>query len=335
MLMPRLPDVVCAPRRAGRLVLSGAAVALVLVAVSAAMTVKSRSETPPLRSVTSSSSVPPLNLLEVKVGGRRRGVLRVADYSVGGVPSVRRLERRLAAILANTQTATRGRATTVYQLDLVASAARGVALGSAGGALEVVRRPLSTVVRAPLLQQRLRNNCESAALSILLASLGRPVDQLRIQRALRTSGPLDPAGSGATRVWGDPNLGFVGRADGGGTAGGFGVYPGPVRDVAARFGRQLRVVTGESILKLRSQLLAGRPAMLWIGLSAGPYGSWRSPQGRKVQVNFGEHTVVIYGVRRDGSFLVSNPLQGTREVWSASRLATLWQRLGRRALVGV
>jgi uncharacterized protein YvpB len=332
--MPRLPQAVRAPRRAGRLLLSGAAVALVLFAASAAITTRSRPRSPQLQPVTSSSSVPPLKLLEVKVGGLRRGVLRVADYSVGGVPSVRRLERRLAGLLASTQTATRGPATTVYQLDLVASAVRGAALGSTGGALDVVRRPLSTVVRAPALRQRLRNNCESAALSILMASLGRPVDQLRVQRALRTSGPLDPAGSGATRVWGDPNLGFVGRADGGGTAGGFGVYPEPVREVAARFGTQLRVVTGERVSKLRSQLLAGRPAMLWIGLSAGPYGNWRSPQGREVQVNFGEHTVVIYGVRRDGSFLVSNPLQGTREVWSASRLAMLWQRLGRRALVG-
>ena len=54
--------------------------------------------------------------------------------------------------------------------------------------------------------------------------------------------------------------------------------------------------------------------MAWVGLSDGPYGRWRSPRGRTIQVNFGEHTVVLKGIRADGSIRVVNPLEGTREL---------------------
>jgi hypothetical protein len=64
--------------------------------------------------------------------------------------------------------------------------------------------------------QLLRNNYETAALSMLLATRGVSVDQLTLQRRLRRSGPLDPQPGDAGRlpIWGDPDLGFVGRANG-------------------------------------------------------------------------------------------------------------------------
>ena len=72
--------------------------------------------------------------------------------------------------------------------------------------------------------------------------------------------------------------------------------------------------------------------MAWVGLSDGPYGEWRSPRGRNVRVNFGEHTVVLTGMRGDGRIRVVNPLEGTRELWTRQRFETMWARLGNRAL---
>ena len=72
--------------------------------------------------------------------------------------------------------------------------------------------------------------------------------------------------------------------------------------------------------------------MVWVGLSAGPYGEWTSPRGRRIRVNFGEHTVVLHGIREDGSLLVSNPLEQTREVWDRGKFERMWELLGRRAL---
>lgn len=198
--------------------------------------------------------------------------------------------------------------------------------------VRLLRTPVESAIAAPLLRQRLRNGCEAAALSILLEVGGRTVSQLRIQRLLPTSGPLDPSGVGAGRVWGDPDLGFVGRPNGGGAAGGFGVYPRPIIRVARALGARLDDLTGATPQTVYARLLAGRPVMAWVGLSAGPFGSWRSPAGRAIKVNFGEHTVVLRGVNLDGSISVSNPLRGTAETWSRGQFEAMWRLLGRRAV---
>lgn len=226
----------------------------------------------------------------------------------------------------------RGRARIVYRLNVAAALQTAVALAGSGGRVEVPATPVSARVQAPVIGQRLRNNCESAALAILLATRGVTAEQLELQRQLPRSGPLDPQQRSDTTVWGDPRLGYVGRVDGGGSAGGFGVYQGPVRAVAARHGVKLKDITGASVESVRTRLLAGEAVMVWIGLDAGPYGRWRSPEGRPVEVNFNEHTVVLTGARRDGSFDVVNPLEGTAELWSAARLAAAWTLLDRRAL---
>lgn len=226
----------------------------------------------------------------------------------------------------------RGRAVIVVRNDRAAVAREIGALGREGGSVRVPRRPVASRIDAPLIAQAQRNTCESAALAVLLAAAGTPIDQSRLQRALPRSGPADPQGVGPDRVWGDPDLGYVGRADGGGDAGGFGVYPGPVRRVAARFGTDLDDLTGVPARRVYERLLQGRAVMAWVGLSDGPAGEWRSPSGRRIRVNFEEHTVVLRGIAPDGSVRVSNVLKGTAETWSRERFESMWRLLGRRAL---
>ena len=226
----------------------------------------------------------------------------------------------------------RGAATVDYRLDRGAAARKAIALGSAGGVVDVPARPQSASVRAPVVAQQLRNNCESAALQILLATTGVRVDQLRLQRQFRRSGPLDPLETPEGRVWGNPEDGYVGRPEGGGVAGGFGVYQRPVAALAGAYDRSLADLSGRPPSAIYDALRRGRAVMAWIGLSDGPYGQWRGPDGRQVQVNFGEHTVVLAGIRADGALRVVNPLQGTREVWSPDQFELMWERLDRRAL---
>lgn len=281
-------------------------------------------------------------------GGPSRGrpvteePLRVTSNGVTVATLDRRLLRstasvgRLSAVL-RTQVAplTRSRsarATVTYRPDVDATARRALRTSLGSASIALVRRPVASVIAVPVLRQRLRNNCESAALTGLLAAEGRRVSQLRVQAMLPRSGPLDPIGQGATRIWGDPDRGFVGRPDGGGAAGGFGVYPTPVRAVARRLGVPLDDLSGAAAGQVYGRVLRGRPVMAWIGLSDGPYGTWRTPSGRTIQVNFGEHTVVLRGVTRDGSLRVMNPLQGTAETWSRSEFEARWALLGRRSV---
>lgn len=207
----------------------------------------------------------------------------------------------------------------------------GTALGAAGLAAVAPAAHLRPVGTVPVVRQVYRNNCETAALSMVLASVGVRVDQRTLQRQVRRSGPLDPiVGAGGTWTWGDPENGFVGRPEGGGTAGGFGVYQKPIRTLAARYGVRLTDLTRQRE-RVLAQLGRGRPVIAWIGLSEGPYRSWRSPTGRRVTVNFGEHVVVLTRLRGD-RITLNDPLSGTRLVWTRAQFLAKWRLLGRRAL---
>lgn len=268
---------------------------------------------------------------------------RAVTVTVGGKPLVtfhkRASAMRLTASLQRRLPAggqeRRRNATIAVRYDAAATAkrVRRQQVRRRGGRLEASKRAVASRIPAPIVAQELRNNCESAALSILLAAERRPVDQLAIQEQLPRSGTLDPTwADDAVKVWGDPEEGYVGRAEGGGPAGGFGVYQRPVAALAARLGTPLADLTGSTLPRIQRRLLAGRPVMVWVGLSDGPYDQWRGPAGQTVRINYGEHALVLYGVERDGTLLVSNPLKGTDERWSPARFEQLFQRLGRRAL---
>lgn len=265
-------------------------------------------------------------------GGRTSATVALVDHVRGGELVTDGVRRAIEQALPRSSTTSRGRTRITYRYDVAETVVRALRLGREGGRVEVVRRAVSASTRAAILKQAQANTCESAALSILMGAMGRQVDQTELQNALPRSGPLDPDDSGPTRVWGDPERGYVGRPEGGGIAGGFGVFQAPVRATAGRYGVELQDMTGRPASELYARLLTGRPVMAWVGLSEGPYGSWVSPEGREVKVNFGEHTVVLYGIRADGSLRVSNPLEGTDEVWSRAKFEQMWQRLDRRAL---
>jgi uncharacterized protein YvpB len=193
--------------------------------------------------------------------------------------------------------------------------------------------PLRTTIALRPVRQVLHNDCESTALSMLLAAAGVRAGQLELQDRLPQSGPLDPepvAGSTLFR-WGDPERGFVGRPAGGGTEGGFGVYEPPIRALAGRYGVHLVDLHGRSLAVVRHAVLAGHPVLAWVGLADGPFLRWLTPSGREITVNLNEHAVTLVGTG-PGYVLVNNPLTGRRERWSDELFSYRWKLLGRRAL---
>lgn len=265
--------------------------------------------------------------------GTTLDVVDLERYSDGrGGLDAPRLRQAVRAAIPRRRDVQERRARLTYTLDRRGAVRDALRVGPDGGVVQVARREVSSVIAAPVVAQDLRNNCESAALEILLATTEVRADQLRLQSQLPRSGQLDPRETSAGRVWGDPEVGYVGRPDGGGTAGGFGVYQGPVRRVARSYGRRLDDLSGSSAAQVYARLRAGRAVLAWIGLSDGPYGTWSSPSGRPVRVNFGEHTVVLVGITSRGELRVVNPLEGSRETWSAAKFEAMWRLLGRRAL---
>lgn len=270
--------------------------------------------------------------VEIRGGGTTLQRLDVSSAHRGGALDATAAAALVRARAASPWVVRRGRARVVYEMTPAGVARTVGRLASGREAAVLPARPVSSSIAAPVVAQELRNNCETASLETLMATVGRRVPQGELQAALPRSGPLDPVGEGESRVWGDPEEGYVGRAEGGGVAGGFGVYQGPIMDLAARYGVRLVDLTGRPLEEVLARVRGGTAVMVWIGLSDGPYGRWSSPSGRPVEVNFGEHTVVLAGVTAEGRLRVVNPLQGTRELWTRDEFAVLWDRLDRRAI---
>ena len=300
-------------------------IALVVLLLLVAVAVAWAERTGPLAAGQRASGALVLRL-DRRVLARMR--VRQRDRQAGG-PGI---QQRVVAVLTPTVTIRRGRAQILFRIDRARTGADAARLGVTGGTIAVDATPIAATIAAPVIAQRLHNDCEAAALQVLLATVGVSVNQQRLLAELPRSGPLDPKGTPPDEIWGDPDLGFVGRPAGGGPAGGFGVYQRPIARLASRHGERLTDLTGQRPPTVYARLLAGHAVMAWVGLGSGPFGSWRTPAGRPVRVNFNEHTVVLTGILPDGRLAVVNPLRGTREIWTQQQFESMWALLGRRAL---
>jgi len=296
-----------------------------IVAVAVALMLSSAGGTN--RSTRPASSVPTHNqILRMDIGGRTIAEQPTSRLS-GMQPQI-----ALASQAPPISTVRWGRATIRLRTNreaLIHRIQRAVELG--GGTVQVPQAPTASSIALPVIKQTLKDDCEATSLSMILYFAGRRVGQLTLQDQVARSGPLDPQQGPEGEVWGDPSLGFVGRADGGGSAGGFGVYQGPIAALSRRHGVSLQNLSYKSPDEIYRTLLQGRPVMVWVALSEGPYASWHSPAGKVVSVNYGEHAVVLSGVG-EGKVTVNDPLSGQRLRWSKGQFESMWESLGRRAL---
>ena len=230
--------------------------------------------------------------------------------------------------IGSTEAVSKGNARITYRVDR--AALRRQLAATSGGALTVPAEPVASRVKAPIVRQAYPRNCETASLSMLLATVHPMIDQRTLQRELPHAQPISPRSGPGGEVWGDPEQGFVGLPTGGGSSGGYGVYERPILRLASRVSSPVDL-TGRRPSAIYDRLLQGHAVMVWVGLSDGPYVSWHTPQGGLVRANWGEHAVVLTGVRGK-AVLVNDPLDGRRKVWSKSLFQQMWNRLGRRAV---
>lgn len=269
------------------------------------------------------------------VPGKRAGVtLKIPGRKaiVLTPPQARKLgEGRWSLPMPGRRSIIKGSAKITYKFDRDGVRRELVSIAKSGGTVRVAERPVEVLVDAPIVKQVYPNNCETAALEMLLATKGVKKSQRELQSALRRDGPLDPrTASDGTKVWGNPTYGFVGRVEGGGAAGGFGVYEKPLAALASRWVEPVDL-GGRSPAAIFNRLLNGHAVLVWIGLSAGPYETWRGPRGERVTVNYGEHTVLLRGLA-GGSVLVNDPLSGESQLWSRREFKEKWALLGHRAI---
>jgi uncharacterized protein YvpB len=258
--------------------------------------------------------------------------LDLAQFTSVGRIDHARLRRAVARAIPAAAVTHIGRARVTVAYDRSAALRTAARVTLKGAKVTVAAHPLAATIPTRVVKQQLRNDCEATALQMLLAGVGTRAPQLAVQRRLPRNGPPDPVERGDRTVWGDPALGFVGRPNGGGTAGGFGVYHGPIAYVARTYGVALHNLTAAPVATIVARVLSGHAVMAWVGLSDGPYAHWFSPADKAINVNFGEHAVVITGIERSGTLSIADPLTGTALQWSRAEFAAKWHRLGRQAL---
>ncbi|MFB7667137.1 C39 family peptidase [Kitasatospora sp. NPDC056138] len=218
------------------------------------------------------------------------------------VPSPARSDQGARSVLARLLGSRRSRLATALAVVLASAVMTGGAARSDTASSDV-----------PQYQQQLGNDCEAAALRMVLAARGVLVGDQDVLARIGTDLVHYQAGVSGPQA-GDPFRAFVGDADGSEAAGtGFGVYYPPVAQAAQSYGLSLDAAgQGISPDRLRAEVSAGHPAVVWVdynwrSLAASSYTAY---DGRQVPyAGPSEHSVVVAAVG-DGQVLVNDPARG-------------------------
>lgn len=192
--------------------------------------------------------------------------------------------------------------------------------------------PTTVRLAVPYHRQEHSLSCEIATLKMALDFLGSEVTERQLidQLPVADPGPRQPG-----NIWGDPDLGFVGDIDGRIPNGGYGVYETPIVDVARRY-RAADVITGATLEAVLTEVANQHPVIVWGTLASGRDISWSTPEGKRVQAIYGEHTRLLIGfsgtATKPTKLILHDPVYGTITMTKEKFLAN-WKLLGNKAVV--
>lgn len=173
-------------------------------------------------------------------------------------------------------------------------------------------------------------SCEVAALKMALGAQGVEVAEQELISKL----PFDPT-LRTNGVWGDPNIGFVGKIDGQMMVDGYGVHWDPIAKLGQKYAAT-EVMRAGSVSQLAKHIKNGNPVIIWMHYGNGQTHTWNTIKGKKITGIHGEHTIVAYGF--DGPahaptrLYTMDPVIG-KESWTPSELTGKWNALGRMGVV--
>lgn len=141
----------------------------------------------------------------------------------------------------------------------------------------------------PFHRQEHSLSCEIASLRSALLYRGVDIEESDLIALM----PFDPTPK-KSGIWGDPNKGFVGDIDGKMFKTGYGIYWGPITQVANTF-RSAEYFTGWGTVRLAEELEKGNPVIVWNYLGKGELGVWKTPEDKFIVGVNGEHSRVAMG----------------------------------------
>ncbi len=198
----------------------------------------------------------------------------------------------------------------------------------------VERQPVmaeSNLLDVPLMNQmeapQLKKGCEVTSLAMLLNYSGFQVSKNDLAASIRKVPYTYPNG-----LKGNPNEGFVGEMSGGD---GFGVYNGPIYDLARSYAGDRAVnLTNRPFTDILKQVRSGEPVWVIVTKTYAPVSTfvkWPTPQGM-MDITYSEHSVVITGYNQTSIF-VNDPFGYKNRQADRNSFEKAWQQMGSQAVV--
>jgi len=192
----------------------------------------------------------------------------------------------------------------------------------------------ATGLAVPLFRQQHTLSCEAASLRMALGALGLDLDESAIlDRLARDPTPRQVQPDGSV-IWGDPDIGFVGSLDGVFARDGYGVYDGPIADVAVSSGLSGTThAQGTDPADVYAAVLQGQPVLVWVpyGLSVHGRGQWFTPDGKPIPYVVTEHCVVVADAN-DTGIVYADPWDAAFKTADYGTFETAFAEIGNRAV---
>lgn len=165
-------------------------------------------------------------------------------------------------------------------------------------------------------------SCEARSAVDLAAFWGTPVEEGTFFEALPKSD--------------NPHEGFVGDVDdppGSLPPGGYGVYAGPIANTLRRFGLDARSYRWFGMTRLRAELAAGRPVIVWATyrMLRPEVASWISGDGSISVIVQWEHTFIAVGYDDRGVYLI-DAYDGRTRYYAEDQFVPAWMQLNEMAV---
>lgn len=185
----------------------------------------------------------------------------------------------------------------------------------------------------PYYDQESPLTCEVSALRTALTYLGVSVSEERLLSKLAFATPEQMI---TPNIWGDPEVGFVGRVDGSiFHRTGYGVFDEPIRDLAREY-READIIEDANLTKVLEEVKDGNPVVAWGLLSQRPAVYWKTLEGKTVEARPGEHARVVIGytgeINDPEKIILIDPIYGLIRM-GADKFVEDWRIMDKRAVV--
>lgn len=186
----------------------------------------------------------------------------------------------------------------------------------------------------PVIAQRpeLPSGCEVTSLAMALRYYGINADKTVLAKQMPyDSTKLVRNSDGSIKIWGDPNVGFVGTPFGNG----YTINPGPLKKVLDKYRPGGLALTGKNFTEIESYVKKGKPVLVWftINYEMPIARTWKTPAGKTINAARPLHNIVITGT--DANYVYFNDSEAVKKDvrMSKAKFINIYNAMGKRALV--